>query len=75
MYSIDFQNQLDDYLSDERRKIPEAHLNSVCKKDQKNACRYIGLCQIGFVCAKKTPIKPRLDDLAKNTKFSAKYPL
>lgn len=68
MYSVDFQNQLNDYLLDEGRKIPAAHLKSVCKKDQKDACRYICLCQIGFVCMKKSPAKKQIDGWA-NTKI------
>lgn len=72
MYSVDFQNQLNDYLLDENRKIPNAHLRSVCKKDQKDACRYICLCQIGFVCMKKTPIKEKLDEWVNIKKMSAR---
>ncbi len=71
MYSVDFQNQLNDYLLDEGRKIPNAHLESVCKKDRKDACRYICLCKIGFVCMKKSPAKEKLDGWANAKEMSA----
>ena len=62
MYGIDFNNQLTEYLLDEKRKIPKAHLVSVCKIEQKEkTCRYISLSQIGYVCMKKSPAKKKLD--------------
>lgn len=71
MYSVDFQGQLDDYLLDKGRKVPDAHLNSMCKKDQKGACRYICLSQIGFICMKKSPAKNNIDKWANAKSMSA----
>jgi hypothetical protein len=72
MYGIDFNNQLGDYLLDENRKIPKAHLAAVCKIEQKEkCCRYISLSEIGYVCMKKSPAKEKLDQLAKDEKMSA----
>ncbi len=73
MYGIDFNNQLADYLLDENRKISKAHLNSVCKIEQKKeTCRYISLSEIGYVCMKKSPAKDKLDELADNESMSAR---
>ena len=73
MYGVDFNNQLSDYLLDENRKIPKAHLNSVCKIEQKEkTCRYIALSEIGFVCMKKSPAKNKLDQLSNSGSMSAK---
>jgi len=60
MYGVDFNNQLTEYLLDENRKIPKAHLDSVCKIEQKEkTCRYIALSKIGYVCMKKSPAKDK----------------
>ncbi len=73
MKSIDFHNLVKDYLSDEDRKIPKAHLSNVCKSNQcDETCRYIGLGVLGFVCAKNTPVKATLDNLVKEGLFKAK---
>ncbi len=73
MYSIDFKNQLNDYLLDENRKIPKAHLDSVCKIYKKHeTCRYLSLSTIGYVCMKKSPIKDKLDELARTKKMVAR---
>ena len=73
MYGIDFNNQLGEYLLDEKRKIPKAHLSSVCKIEQKEmTCRYISLSQIGHVCMKKSPAKEKLDQMVKEEKMSAR---
>ena len=73
MYVVDFNNQLVEYLLDEKRKIPKAHLNSVCKIEQgEETCRYIALSQIGHVCMKKSPAKEKLDDLVKEDKMKAR---
>ena len=65
MYGIDFNNQLGEYLLDHNRKIPKAHLNGVCKIDQKEkTCRYISLSKIGYVCMKKSPAKQKLDEMS-----------
>lgn len=71
MKGIDFQSNFGEYLLDEDRKISNEHLCNVCKKDTKEACRYIGLSVIGFVCAKNTPLKKMLDQKVKENKFSA----
>jgi hypothetical protein len=64
MYGVDFDNQLGDYLLDDKRKIPKAHLDSVCKIGQKEkTCRYISLSKIGYVCMKHSPAKEQLDKL------------
>lgn len=65
MYSIDFKNQLNDYLLDSNRKIPKIHLDTVCKIYHKEkTCRYITLSSIGYVCMKKSPAKEKLDEWA-----------
>ena len=67
MYGVDFNNQLGEYLLDEERKIPKAHLESVCKIEQKEkTCRYISLSKIGYVCMKKSPAKEKLDNMIKD---------
>jgi hypothetical protein len=67
MYGIDFNNQLVDYLLDDDRKIPKAHLEGVCKIEQKDkTCRFIALSKIGYVCMKKSPAKVKLDEMAKD---------
>jgi hypothetical protein len=73
MQAVDHNGDMNEYLTDERRKIPDAHLKSVCKlKQGSKTCRYIGLVpDLGFVCAKKTPIKDMLDERANNGKMSA----
>ncbi|MHA1469340.1 MAG: hypothetical protein ACTSSP_02120 [Candidatus Asgardarchaeia archaeon] len=73
MYYIDFQNQLNDYLLDESRKIPKAHLDAVCKiYHQHETCRYLSLSSIGYVCMKKSPAKEKLDQMAIAEKMSAR---
>jgi len=72
MYGVDFNDQLGDYLLDENRKIPKAHLADVCKIEQKEkTCRYISLSKIGYVCMKKSPAKNKLDDLVKEKNMVA----
>ena len=72
MYGIDFNNDLNEYLLDKKRKISKAHLNSVCKiYCKEETCRYIGLSVIGHVCMKKSPAKDKLDELANNKELSA----
>jgi len=73
MYGVDFNNQLGEYLLDNGRKIPKAHLNSVCKMNQKEkTCRYIALSKIGYVCMKKSPAKQKLDEMSNNESMSAR---
>ena len=62
MQAVDLSGDLNDYLFDEDRQIPKAHLNSVCLfKQGEKTCRYICLTPKGFVCVKKTPMKNTLD--------------
>ena len=70
--AIDFQGVMNEYLCDEKRKIPQTHLDCVCKKNIKGACRYICLVPQGYVCTKKTPIKESLDKMVIENKMSAK---
>ena len=73
MYGVDFNNQLTEYLLDEGRKIPKAHLDSVCKIEQKDkTCRYIALSKIGYVCMKKSPAKEKLDKMVEEDNIIAK---
>ena len=62
MQAVDFQGQLNEYFFDPNRKIPNAHLNSVCKSRQPGACRYISLSAPGYICVKNTPMKQVLDE-------------
>lgn len=73
MQAVDHNGDMNDYLTDERRSIPNAHLQSICKlKQGSNTCRYIGLVpSLGFVCAKKTPMKAMLDERATEGKMKA----
>lgn len=72
MYAVDFQNQLNDYLMDKKRKIPDSHLHSVCQiYKKKKTCRYIALSKIGLVCMKKSPAKQKLDQMSKDKKMTA----
>lgn len=51
------------FLGDPGRKIPDAHLKAVCKVGQNGlGCRYMANTAIGWVCAKHTPIKERVDE-------------
>lgn len=73
MYGVDFNNQLGEYLLDESRKIPKAHLDTVCKTSQKEkTCRYISLSKIGYVCMKRSPVQKKLDQLVKEKNMIAR---
>ena len=73
MYGIDFQNQLNDFLLDEKRKISKDHLNNVCKIYKKHeTCRYLSLSKIGFVCMKISPAKNKLDQLVREKSMVAR---
>jgi hypothetical protein len=72
MQGIQSTEQLGDFLSDEQRKIPDAHRDKICKyKKGKDTCRYIFLSPYGFSCVKKTPLKPTLDKYVSEEKMSA----
>jgi len=63
MQAIDLQGAMNEYLLDEKRKIPKAHLHTICKfKQSQKTCRYICLTVNGYVCVKKTPMKKVLDE-------------
>ena len=73
MHIVDKNSDLNEYFCDEKRKIPKNHLDSVCKYNRgKNACRYICLSMIGFVCTKKTPAKTIVDNMVNSDSFKAK---
>jgi hypothetical protein len=75
MYFVDSKNELSEYFLDPKRRIPSAHLKSVCKIRQKGACRYISGIPIegGFyICTKKTPAKEKIDLWSQSENFSAK---
>ena len=73
MQAVDLNNEMNDFFGDEQRKIPQAHLDSVCKlKQGEKTCRYISLTVNGFICTKKTPIKSMLDQRVLDNKMSAK---
>ena len=61
MQAVDLYGILNEYLLDNDRKIPKAHLDTVCKCKAEGACRYIALSEIGFVCMKNSPMKEPLD--------------
>jgi len=61
MQAIDINETLNEYFDDPDRRIPNAHLESVCQYKKPGACRYISLTPAGFCCVKKTPVKNALD--------------
>ena len=70
--AIDLRGDLGDYFLDKARKIPNAHLESVCKIHQKEkTCRYIALNVEGLFCSKKTPMRQILDDRVKKNQMTA----
>ena len=73
MKAIDTNEIINKYFNDPTRKIPQAHLNSVCMYHKKEeTCRYICLTVSGFCCVKKTPMKNSLDQMVLEDKMSAK---
>lgn len=72
MKAIDHQQQLNDIVLDERRKIPEDHLENICKIHQgKVTCRYICLSVDGYVCVKNSNIDKVLDKQVEQETMSA----
>ena len=76
MHSVDISGMLAPFLTDPKRKIPKAHLKSVCKKKilpagtpvDPGQCRYVANTPFGCWCAKITPMKQTLDTIvAKST--------
>lgn len=73
MQAVDLQDRVGEFIFDKGRKIPKAHLNSVCRIHQgAGTCRYISLGLKGFVCAKHTRMKPVMDSFVNEGKMSAK---
>ncbi|MEK0337397.1 MAG: hypothetical protein QQN41_08190 [Nitrosopumilus sp.] len=73
LQGIDTENIIIKFLIDKRRQIPQAHLETVCKMEKgSQTCRYISLTEIGYVCAKKTPMKPILDKLVIQEQLGSK---
>lgn len=71
MQAVDYNGQFVAVL-DEDRKIPKAHLNTVCKLHcGKQTCRYIALGVKGFICLKRTKAKPVFDNLVNEGKMVA----
>ena len=75
MYYVDNEDELNDFFLDPNRRIPSAHLNSVCKIGKKEACRYISRIVVDgspYVCMKKSPARGTIDMWARTKNFSAK---
>ena len=73
MHSVDISGNLALYLTDPKRKIPKAHLNTVCKKGKfPDQCRYVATTPKGCWCAKATPIKVTLDGIVSKSKGGAR---
>lgn len=72
MQAIDHNGDMADIMLDEKRRIPRAHLDNVCKIHQgKQTCRYIGLGVKGFVCVKHSPIHTTLDEQVEKNQISS----
>lgn len=72
MKGVDFQNNFNDFLMDDNRKISKAHLSTICKIGQKEkTCKYIFLSPKGFICMKKSPAKKSIDEMVKENKMVA----
>ena len=70
---IEDESNLMDYLKDKGRKIPNAHLKSVCEyANKEKTCRYIMKYKEQFYCIKKTPIKKMLDEGSSKNMMIAK---
>jgi len=73
MKLIDFGEDLNNYLTDEKRKISQEHLYSVCKiKRQHETCKYIFLSPLGYMCMKNTPVRKEIDRLAKTGQMTSR---
>jgi len=72
MQAVDFRGTMNQYITDKKRKIPQAHLKTICQcKCGEKTCRYICLSVIGHVCVKLTPMKKSLDEMVENNKMKA----
>ena len=64
-FAIDANGNFGQFLVDPNRKIPLAHLESVCNPGKGQAtCRYLCRGPKGMVCAKHTSMRPHLDKFA-----------
>lgn len=73
MNFVDSNGELGKYFLDPARKIPKAHMKSVCLMDRgEKSCRYASLLAFGFVCMKKSPLKIMLDHLVQQNKMVRK---
>lgn len=71
-FAVDNKGVLEQVMGDESRKIPKAHLDSVCCIHNRAAtCRYIALGPKGFICVKNTPLKQRLDAMVSEKEMAA----
>jgi len=70
MQAIDLGELILKSFPDDKKKITESHLESVCKFQHrsKETCRYITILVDGCYCCKNTDIKKTLDELASPTK-------
>ena len=78
MQAIDTKGLLGLLILDPKRKIPKAHLASVCKLHQgEKTCKYLILGAnasqgvSGFVCVKNSKMRPVLDKHAAEGKMTA----
>lgn len=70
MNLLDEKEEYGKYFLDPSRKIPKAHMETVCLSSRtKEACRYAALLSFGFVCMKKSPLKSILDNLVEENKI------
>ena len=73
MQAVDLKGIMDEYFSDENRKIDNDKLHNICRYHKKEkTCKYISLIPNGFICVKNTPLKNILDGRAKNNLMVAK---
>lgn len=73
MKAIDHQGKFGEYVLDKNRLIDRDRLYNICKIEKsESTCRYIGLGPSGYFCAKNTPMKATLDNMANNNKMKSK---
>lgn len=71
-FAIDSKGDFGKFLFDPDRKIPDAHLEEVCKPGKGQAtCRYLCQGAKGMMCAKHTPMKVHLDKFAADKTMTA----
>jgi len=73
MKALDTQGHFDDYLNDQSLLLSKDEVNNICKISQGIlTCRYLGLGNNGYFCAKNTPFKDFLDEMASNKTLIAR---